>query len=133
MKIHKVIDPTTGRSDYIRDSLAMQEQTPCFTEDEVIKPVVNRCPMILGEACTYAVVDTNDGLVTFWQQSIGPPIPLVEGRRVIRDRVHICSIHQLQQKEVNLQPERIDELIQPKVARSQKRSKDNHSSSMQRS
>lgn len=130
--MHRVLNPATGRGDYIRDNCAMQEQTNCIIEDEVMKPVVNRYPLILGEICTFVVADDREGCFTFWAQTFGPPMPLVEGRQVIRKRVRIFTFLQIQALEPALHPERVDELLRNEFAGSGGKKRNSSSLSLAR-
>lgn len=128
MEKYKVVDPKTGRGDYMYDHLAMQEQVPSITENEVINPTIDLYPLVLGETVIFAVADTREQCFTFWQQTFGPPVPLVEGRQVIRSKVRILTFLELQRSEPKRHPERIEEALRAKVARSRKRKSNSPSS-----
>ena len=121
MEKYKVVDPKTGRSDYMYEHCAMQEQIPCIVEYEVINPTIDRFPIILGETCTYAVADTREHRFTFWTQILGPPVPLVDGRQVIRNKVQILTFLEVQALEPKLHPEQLNESIQKRFAGNRKK------------
>lgn len=121
-----LMDRATGRSDCIYDHCAMREQNSRILEDEVIRPTIDRFPLVLDDACIYAVADTREACVTFWQQTFGPPAPLVKGRQVIRQKVRILTFLEIQRIEPKLYPERLEEVVGRRFAGS--RGKENNSS-----